>query len=155
MSLVQLQQGYQRLERVMSLRQKSAEDTTYQQQVRKGLIGIYETPLLLPYAELFMNNFIEISSVELDNKLALNERATNFVPISSVVYRRASLLALDGRQQEAKLQLERSIWAYPGDFPAYSKELTALAQKDSAHFAALLEFAVQKYEEYSSAVSTK
>jgi hypothetical protein len=36
-----------------------------------------------------------------------------------------------------------------------SKELAALAYKDPEHFAALLEFAIKKNEEYLSAVSTK
>jgi len=67
----------------------------------------------------------------------------------------AAMLALNGRQDEAKLQIERAIWAYPGDFPVELQGLITRAQKDPVHFSALLEFAVQKYEEYASAVSTK
>ena len=111
--------------------------------------------MLLPYAELFMNNFIEINSDNLEQKLAMNERSVKFIPVNSVVYRRALLLALDNKQEEAKLQMERAIWAFSSDFPAHRSLLTELAHKDSAHFAALLEFAIQKYEEYSRAVSTK
>lgn len=154
-SLVQLQQGYQRLERVLTSRPKSAEDKNFAQRMYKELLEVHGTPLLQPYAELFMNNWIEVSADELDNKLALNERAMRFVPISTVVYRRAWLLALDGKQDEARLQLERAIWSYPADFPVRGKELSALAQKDPERFAALLEFAIKKNKEYLNAVSTK
>lgn len=154
-SLVQFQHGYQRLERALASRPKSAEDANFTQRMRDGLIDVHGTPLLQPYAELFMSNWIEVSADELDNKLALNERAMKFVPISSVVYRRAWLLALAGRQDEASIQVERAIWSYPADFPVQQKELNALAQKDPEHFSALLEFAIKKNKEYLSAVSTK
>ena len=155
LTLVQLQQGYQRLERVVSLRPQSADDKNFTQAVRGGLLEVHGIPMLQPYAELFMNNFIDLSSNDLDRKLELNERSAKFVPISTVVYLRASLLALNGRQDEAKLQIERAIWAYPGDFPLQRNGLSALAQKDPEHFSALLEFAIQKHEEYASAISTK
>jgi len=67
-----------------------------------------------------------------------------FVPVASLVYRRAALLAQAGQQEEARVQMERAIWAYPGDFPAQSKELSTLAQKDTERFSALLEFAIKK-----------
>jgi O-antigen ligase len=154
-SLLQLQLGYQRLERALAARPKSAADNNFSERVREGLIEVHGIPLLQPYAELFMNNWVEVSSEELDSKLALNERAAKFVPISTVVYRRAWLLALAGKQDEARLQLERAIWSYPADFRAQSKELSALVQKYPAHFTALLEFAIKKNQEYSNAVSTK
>ena len=155
MSLAQLQQGYLLLERSLVSRPKSAEDKNFAQRMRAQLIEVHGNPLLQPYAELFMSNWIEVSADELDNKMALNERAMKFVPISSAVYRRAWLLALAGRQDEAHLQIERAIWSYPADFPAQQKELSALAQKDPEHFSALLEFAIKKNKEYLSAVSTK
>ncbi|HUX90193.1 MAG TPA: Wzy polymerase domain-containing protein [Gallionellaceae bacterium] len=154
-SLVQLQQGYQRLELAVALCSSSEQDINAAQRMRAGLVEVHGMPMLQPYAELFMNNGIEVSNDELDNKLALNERTMKFVPVASVVYRRAWLLALAGRQEEARLQAERAIWSFPGDFPAQSKELSALAQKDPERFSALLEFAIQKNKEYLSAVSTK
>ena len=154
-SLVQFQHGYQLLERTLSSRPKSAGDTDFSQRMRAQLLDVHGTPLLQPYAELFMNTWIEVSADELDNKLALNERAMNFVPISTVVYRRAWLLAQADKQDEARLQIERAIWSYAADFPVREKELIALAQKDPEHFTALLEFAIKKNKEYLSAVSTK
>lgn len=154
-SLVQLQRGYKQLERALAERPRSAADNGATQRMREVMIEVHGYPLLQPYAEIFMNNWIEVSGDELDKKLALNERAVKFVPVASVVYRRAWLLALAGRAEEASLQLARAIWSYPSDFPAQMKELSALAQKDPARFSALLEFAIKKNEEYLSAVSTK
>ena len=102
-----------------------------------------------------MNNWIEVTESELDKKLELNERAMKFVPLGTSAYRRAMLLALADRQDEARQQIERAIWSYPSDFVTQSKELSALAQKDPSHFTALLEFAIKKNEEYLNAVSTK
>lgn len=151
MLLGQLQYGYHRLEIALSSRPGSVDGNTYTHLMRERLAGVYGAPLLQPYVELFLSNYIEINAYDLNNKLALNERAMKFVPISAAVYRRAELLALDNRQDEARLQIERAVWAFPGDFPFKKAELSALAQKDPVHFAALLEFAVQKNEEYSSA----
>jgi O-antigen ligase len=155
LSIVQLQQGYQRLEHALASRPKSADDHSAGQRMREGVIEVHGYPLLQPYAELFMNNWIDVNADELEQKLALNERAMKFVPIATVVYRRACLLAMADKQDEARLQIERAIWSYPADFPVQSKELAALADKDPEHFAALLEFAIKKNEEYLSAVSTK
>ena len=151
-SVIQLQQGYQRLERSLSIRPSSPDAS---QRIREGLIAVHGMPLLQPYAELFMNNWIEVSESELESKLELNERAMKFVPLGTPAYRRAMLLALADRQDEARLQMERAIWSYPSDFTTQSKELSALAQKDPSRFTALLEFAIKKNEEYLSAVSTK
>lgn len=155
LSLFQLLQGYQRLETALVSRAKPAESKSAAQLAREGLMEVHRNPLLQPYAELYMNNWVEVSSDELEQKLAMNERAMKFVPIASLVYHRAALLALAGQQEEARLQMERAIWSYPADFTAQSKELSALAQKDPERFSALIEFAIKKNEEYLSAVSTK
>jgi len=155
LSLVQLQLGYRQLERALSPRQKIVEGKTTAQLMREGLINVHSYPLMQPFAELFFNSWIEVNAEELDKKNSLNERAMKFVPLSSVVYRRAYLLALSKRQEEALLQMERAIWSYPGDFHTQIKDLSALEQKDPEHFTSLLKFAIQKNEEYLSAVPTK
>lgn len=154
-TLTQLYQGYQRLEGVLALRPKSAVDQDVPQRMRDGLIATHAYPVLHPYAELFMNSWIEVNEDELEAKLALAERSAKFVPISTTVYRLAWLLALAGKQEKARLQLERAIWAYPGDFSEQKGILLELVQKYPAQFAALLEFAIQKNEEYLSAISTR
>ncbi len=155
LSLVQLYQGYKKLEATLALRPLSASDATYTPRLRDSLVGVYDYALLRPYAELYMTGMIEVSADHLAEKMTLNERAMRFVPIAPVVYRHALLLALSDRMPEAKLQLQRALWSYPSEFPVAQAELSQLALKDPAHFSALLEFATQKYEEYQRAVSGK
>ncbi len=155
LSLVQLFQGYKKLEATLSLRPLSGSDATYTARLRDSLVGVYDYALLRPYAELFMSGMIEVGADHLADKLALNERAMRFVPIAPVVYRQAWLLALSDKPDEAKIQLKRALWSYPAEFRGAQAELNQLALKDPAHFSALLEFATLKYEEYQRAVSGK
>lgn len=155
LSLLQLYQGYKKLEVSLSLRPLATNDASYVPRLRDSLVEVYNYPLLRPYAELFMTGMIEVSADHLADKLALNERAMRFVPIAPVVYRQAWLLALSDRLPEAKVQMHQCVWSYPAEFNGAQAELTQLVLKDPAHFAALLEFATQKYEEYQRAVSRK
>lgn len=154
LSMAQLLVGYRSLHGLTVMRPTSAADESYYDRVNKNLAEVNGKPMLYPYAEYFMSSMIEASAAHLDEKLALNGRVMHFVPVSTVVYRQAWLLALSGRTDEAKIQLERAIWSYPGDFAAAHRELSAFALKDPAHFAALLEFAVQKNKEHQIAVHT-
>lgn len=147
LSLTQLFQSYSKLEDTLALRSLATKDSKYVLQMRNALIEIHGHLLLSSYAESFISGMSEASSDHLTDKLALNERAMRFMPIASVVYRQAWLLALAGQQKEAVAQLERAIWAYPNDFLSAQAELKALAQNDPIHFAALLEFAIQKNAE--------
>lgn len=154
-SLVQWQQGYQKLERTMAMHPQSAQDTDVANRMRDELIRLDSVVLLQPYVELFLNSWMNLDDGHLEQNLAMNERAVKFIPISNVAYRRALLLAQANQADAAGLQIERAIWAYPADFPAYRQELSVLAQKEPAHFAALLEFAIKKNEEYLHAVPAK
>lgn len=155
LSLVQLFQGYKKLEAALALRPVSGSAATYNVRLREHLLDASEFVLLRHYAELFMTGLIELSQDRLAQKLELNERAMRFVPTASVVYRQAWLLALSGRVAEAELQLQQALWSYPGEFRDAYVKLGQMASKDPAHFSALLEFATQKNEEYQRAVSGK
>lgn len=155
LSTGQLFNGYKKLEASLIIRPLNNEDTTYYTRLRESLVEVNNYALLRPFAELYMSSLIEVSADHLAEKMALNEQAMRFVPIGTVVYRQAWLQALDERQTEARVQLERSIWSYPDDFPAAQAELKMLALKDPTHFSSLLEFATQKYEEYQRAVFAK
>lgn len=155
LSLVQLFQGYRKLESALALRPVSGSAATYNVRLREYLLDASEFVLLRHYAELFMTGLIELNQDRLAEKLELNERAMRFVPTASVVYRQAWLLALSGRVAEAKLQLQQALWSYPGEFRDAYVKLGQMASKDPAHFSALLEFATQKNEEYQRAVSGK
>ena len=109
--------------------------------------------LLRPYVESFLG---EAGWDHVADKGALNERVMHYKPFNAVVYRHALLLARLGQQAEARVQMERAIWAYPEDFPAARNQLRALAGRDiDGRFFSLLEFALQKYEERQLAVQAK
>jgi len=151
LSLAQVLQGYKRLENALVMRGMAANERSYVQRTREELLAAHESTLLSSYAELFIANMMEPSADHLKEKLDLNGSALHFIPIAPVVYHQVWLLALSDRPDEARAQLERAIWAYPGDYAMARTELADLASKDPARFSALLEFATQKYEEYSRA----
>jgi O-antigen ligase len=150
-SLVQVFRGYQRLESALTMRGKAATEAGYVQRTREELVAAHEYTLLSSYSELFIANMLAPSADHVKEKLDLNERALHFIPIAPVVYHQAWLLALADRPAEARAQLERAIWAYPGDYRMARGELDDLVRKDPARFSALLEFATQKIEEYRRA----
>lgn len=154
-SMAQLVVGYRTLQGMMALSPASASEKSYFERMNQDLMFVNDKPMLHPYAEYFMSSMIEPSQEQLEAKLALNERVMHFVPVGPVVYRQAQLLALSGQQEAAKVQMERALWSYPGDFSVARRELSERARKDPARFAALLEFAVQKNEEHRSGVHTK
>lgn len=154
-SLYQSILGYGKLEAALKLRASATNDSSYTSRLRKALIDAHAYPLVSSYAELFLTGMIEPSVDHLKEKMVLNERAMHFVPIAPVVYREVWLLQLAGRTEEAKTQLAKAIWMWPGDFVSTRADLSNLARKDPERFGSLLEFASQKNEEYLRAVRTK
>ena len=160
MTLVQLRSGYQQLERVLAIRtaastgsgQAAAGGSSAFERTRDGLMEVHGGSLLSPYAELFMSSLIEIKEEHLKDKLELNTRVMRFVPTGAVAYRQALLLGQAGRHEQAQAALIQAIWSYPGNFADARRQMTELAEKDPARFSALLEFALQKEQEYRRAV---
>jgi len=155
LSLQQLMTGYRNIEMLTALRPESGNSATYFERMNSGLEVIQKQALLQPYADLYTSSMIEISPEHLASKLMLNGDVEHFVPIDTVVYRQSLLLAQDGDMAAAQAQMERAIWSYPGNFQMAEELLRRLVLKDPAHFTALLEFALQKHEEYQRAVHTK
>lgn len=154
--LLQLMNGYKGLERTMVIGSAATSEKPISSSVaRNTLISLHRVPLLSPYAELFMSDRIEVDEQYIKEKLTLNTQVMRFVPIGSVTYRQALLLAQDGQQLQAQIILNQAIWSYPGDFPRHRQKLIAMAVKDPAHFSALLEFALQKEQENASAIHNK
>jgi O-antigen ligase len=146
--LIQLRTDYQQLERASSLRAASATAANdIEQQRREALMAAYTSPLLSPYAEFLISGSMEISPQRLSQKLALNTRVLHFIPVGAVVYRQAFLLAQNGRIAEAEIIMAQALRSYPEHFARVQAQLAALAEKDPAHFSALLEFALQKKQE--------
>ncbi|MDO9052692.1 MAG: Wzy polymerase domain-containing protein [Gallionella sp.] len=150
-SLLQLRSGYQQLKDTLAIRPASATAAAEVQQIRSGLLAVRRGLLLSPYGELFMSSYHEVNKDRLKQKLVMNERVMRFMPVASVVYRQALLLAQNGQQAQAQRVWERAVWSYPGDAEK-REQLVKLAEKDPEHFSALLEFALQKEQEYLRAV---
>ncbi|MBU1776018.1 MAG: O-antigen ligase C-terminal domain-containing protein [Gammaproteobacteria bacterium] len=150
-SMVQLLPGYQRLEGVMTLRSRAASEVDVVPRMQQELLAVHQIPLLGSYAELFIASTMEVSADHLEQKLDLNESALRYIPIAPGAYNQVQLLALSGREEEARAQLEDAIWAYPAGYATFRAGLEEMARKDPARFSALLEFATRKNEEYRSA----
>jgi O-antigen ligase len=150
--LIQVLSGYRELESALALRATSSVDQTSVRRFRDSLVAVHGGVLLLPYTELYMSTLIEVNGEHLKEKLAVNTRVMHFVPISTVVYRQALLLAQAGQLEQAKTILVQAIWSYPDGFGYAHQQMIGLAEKDPAHFSALLEFGLQKAQEYHHAV---
>ncbi len=149
LSMTQVWQGYRILENLTSSRSASFNE------LFNEWMEVQKQVLLQPFVEVALNSLKEVRVDNLADTREMNERVMHYVPIGSEVYREALMMASAGEQAAAQLQLERAIWAFPEGFPAALEQLRSFAQKDPAHFAALLEFAPKKYEEYKLAVHTK
>ena len=151
LSMAQVWQGYRHLEDLTSMRQAPARAEDYFNE----LLSAHSQALLQPWVEVAISGMMEGRVDNLADMHDLNANVMHFVPIRTVVYREVLMLALSGEQAAAQLQLERAIWAFPEGYPTALEQLRFFAQKDPAHFAALLEFAPKKYEERQLAIHTK
>ena len=156
MSLSQMWQGYRKIEAVLAERKPAAaEPEQYKQHRYDAILAVNSRALMVPLAELYRSHMMQLSVENIADKLELNGRVMRATPISPVVYRHAILLALVGDREAAQIQMQRAIWAYPGDFRGAQENLADLARKDPARFAPLLEFALKKYEEQQRAVYSR
>lgn len=151
-TLVQLHNGYRVLQQTLAIYPESSNNYAALARIREGLAAVHRGSLLSPYVELPLSGQIVVNGERPKEKLALNTRVMRFMPIGAVVYRQAMLLAQDDRQEQAKSMLEQAIWSYPNGFADARRQLAELAEKDSEHFSALLEFALRKEQEYRRAV---
>lgn len=151
-SVVHMLQNYRHLEMLRGAGQGVSKGGSWGRE--NLMVSDVQTPFR-PYFDLFRSSKIIVDADYFADTRILNEKVMSFAPISLVVYREAWLLALSGEQAAAQLQMERAIWSYPDDFPSARKELSVLARKNPENFAALLEFALQKYEERQHAVHAR
>jgi O-antigen ligase len=151
-TLVQLRGGYRQMEQAWRASADFAADRAAFERTRDSLAAMHGESLLSPYVELLISSLIEISDEHLNEKLGLNNRVMHLMPIAAVTYRQALLLAQSGQMEQARAVMEQAIWSYPGDFAATRQQMAGLAEKDPARFSALLEFALQKEQEYQRAV---
>ena len=147
LSLLQLKSGYEALKNTLA----TPPGAHGFEKTRDGLIAISSVPLLSPYADMFMSSYMAVNADQIQTKLALNSRVIRFIPIAQVAYRQAYLLAQNGQYELARQALLQAVWSYPENIAAHN-QLVELAQKDPAHFAALLEFDLKIEQEYASAI---
>ena len=148
-ALYQLRIGYLEINGVLGKPPASGVERS-----RDDLIAMHDKSILSPWADFFTSSYIPVNADNLDEKIAFNDRVIRFMPVAEVTYLQAYLLAQDGRIEEAKRRYEQAFWSYP-DNSEEQKQLIKLADKDPAHFAALLEFANQTEQEYASAIHNK
>lgn len=149
-SLIQLRNDYRQLKGTLVI--DSASDATEaNRRIRENLLAIQGGSLLSPYAEMLILSLAEVNADHLKQKIALGENVMHFDPIAQAVYRQTFFLAQDGQLEQAKRLLEQAVWSYPDNRDAHQL-LQNLAEKDPAHFSALLEFALQKEQEHNRAV---
>lgn len=153
-AMLQLDQAYQKLKTALAITATYGANQESAQRTYESLFALRKGSLLSPYAELYISSYTEVSPQDIARKIAFNGQAMRFIPSGEIVYRQALLLAQDGQLEAAKKLFEQAIWSYPGNGAAHQL-LLALAQKDPAHFSALLEFATQKEQEHASAVRTR
>lgn len=151
----QMWHGYRALESLTRQQPTSGADAAYVQREVAGLNAVAQQPDLREYAELYLSPMYRVDENHLDFKHPLNQRVLHAFPIGQVAYREVLFLAITGRHQEAEVMLVRAIWSYPAEFAATRDALIELARKDPARYAALLKFALQKFEEHQRAVSAR
>lgn len=145
--------SYRQLESATASRLQSADDPARVQQAVADLRTLARQSELSAYAELYLNPMYQVDTEHLEYKHPLNQRVLHAFPTGQAAYREVVFLAITGRVQEAQVLLEQAIWSYPGEFAEVREQLEALARKDPARYAALLKFALQKFEEHQRAVS--
>lgn len=151
-SLFQLQRDYQSLKNTLAIRFISGATVESHHATARGFLMLQRGSLLSPMAEMYLSTLHEISDDQyLKAKLVMNTNVMRYVAMPAVVYRQAFFLAMDHQLEAAKKVMEQAIYSYPGDTMAH-QQLLYLAKTDPARFAALLEFATQKEQEYASAV---
>ncbi len=143
--------GYQSLESIFFVKPLSQTDNTYMPRIQAKLDDAKVSTLLYPYIKIYEASATETSPYPLDEKLAKNELAMHFIPNNALTYREIWILALSGRMEDAKMQIERCLWAYPSEFPYAIQYLRQMASKDFK-MAELWEFAVQEQEKRNQKV---
>jgi len=152
-----LHSGYRELENLLSHfpTRELKNDRTVIEQDQAVLNRLAASPLLRPYAELYLNTMYTPNSINRAYKQALNQRVLHCFPFGQPAYREMLLLALSDRTIEAQQVLEQALWSYPEEFPRHYDLLVQLAQNNPARYEGLLKFAQQKYTEYQGAVSAR
>ena len=147
LNLIGVLSPYREFERLVFSSEQRISPAAEEQDFAQALANVYREPLLVPYVELAVAYGITPSKEKLTEKLELTTRAMHFAPVDVVVYRQALLLALAGRAEAAREQLERALRVYPEERAAVVAELESLARRYPAELTPLLELATSNFAE--------
>lgn len=103
----------------------------------RAVTALHREAWLTPYVEYALALAAPVSEEQLADTLGLVSRAVRFSPADPLTYRYALLLALAGRTEEARAQLERALRAHPGGARRAAAELRALIERHPGKFDAL------------------
>ena len=95
------------------------------------LLELQQHSLFTPFVELALSRLIALNREQLEDKLVVNGAAMHFAPAADVVYRQAVLLALDGQEDAAHAQWDRSVANYPGNRAGVIEVLEAMSSSDA------------------------
>ena len=147
LNLIGVLSPYREFERLVFSSEARSPPAAGEQDFARRLASVYREPLLVPYVELAVAYGITPSKEQLTEKLELTTRAMHFAPVDVVVYRQALLLALAGRGEAARAQLERSLRVYPEQRAAVVTEIENLARRYPDELTPLLELATSNFAE--------
>jgi hypothetical protein len=147
LNLIGVLSPYREFERLVFSPEQRSPPAAEEQDFGLALANVHREPLLVPYVELAVAYGITPSKEKLTEKLELTTRAIHFAPVDVVVYRQALLLALAGRAEAAREQLERSLRVYPGERAMVIAELENLARRYPVELTPLLELATSNFVE--------
>jgi len=147
LSLIGVLSPYREFERLVFSSEQRSPPVAAEQDFVQALASSYREPLLVPYVELAIAYGITPSKEKLTEKLELTTRAMHFAPVDVVVYRQVLLLALAGRAEAAREQLERALRVYPKERLVVIAELENLARRYPVELTPLLELATLNFAE--------
>jgi len=107
----------------------------------EDLMKLREGSLFGPYFERIASEAIAIDEEGLGDKLALNTQVMRAYPMPSVVLRQVALLALSGRDADARRTLRAAATVYPQWTREWLPTLEKLAGDRPARFSGLLDLA--------------
>ena len=116
-------------------REQVARDAATMRALRSGLLA--------PQAELWILLGAPLDRADLAGKLAMSARVARYWPSNAVLVRRAVLLALDGKAQEAQALLGSALRAFPQAREASVAILEQARPADPEAIGALLEAATR------------
>ena len=90
------------------------------------LARLHRESLFAHYVPLSYAYQLSVDREVLKDKIAVCEMAIRFSPVDLVTFKLAYLLALDGRESDAKIALQRAVATHPNYVPTAAKQLDAL-----------------------------